>query len=71
MLHELREPRPLSTSRGDGMAILLLDYGIDHNTLWGVVLNDGGEFWWIPNPQVRFTPNWTIGRTKGVNLHSV
>lgn len=64
IIHELREPRPLATSKGDGVAILLMDMGIDWDTFWGVVLNDGGQFWWIPNPQVRFRTDWTIGRTK-------
>jgi len=32
--------------------------------LWVVGLDDGGEIWCVPNPQVRLQANWSMGRSK-------
>jgi hypothetical protein len=41
MIHEFKTPFDVKTPHGDGRAILLIDYGIDVNTVWVVKL-DGG-----------------------------
>jgi hypothetical protein len=41
MIHEFRTPLSVKTPHGDGQAILLIDYGINVNTVW-VVRLDGG-----------------------------
>ena len=48
--------------KGDGHAIGVIDYGQEHNRIWVTVLNESGEVWCAPNPEVRFRKNWTMGR---------
>ena len=48
--------------RGKGYAIAVIDYGPEHNLIWVVAIDDTGEIWCAPNPQVRMQSNWTMGR---------
>lgn len=41
MIHEFKTPIPVHTPHGEGNAILLIDYGIDVNTVWLVRLKGG------------------------------
>lgn len=51
--------------KGDGYAFAVIDYGQDHNLIWVTALNEGGEIWCAPNPKVRVSQNWTMGREPG------
>lgn len=63
MFTQLNPPVPLHVlEKGDGFAIGLIDYGQEHNLLWVTALNDSGEIWCAPNPQVRMGSNWSMGR---------
>jgi len=53
---------PMATSKGDGLAFAVIDYGIEHDLLWVVALDDSGEIWCVPNSEVRVAANWSIGR---------
>lgn len=46
------------------MAIAVIDYGAEFDLLWVVGMDDGGEIWCVPNPQVRLKANWSMGRGK-------
>lgn len=48
--------------KGDGYAVAVIDYGQEHNLIWVTALNESGEIWCAPNPTVRMTTNWTMGR---------
>ncbi len=50
--------------KGSGYAVAVIDYGPEHHLIWVVALNDSGEIWSAPNPQVRMESNWTMGRKK-------
>jgi hypothetical protein len=41
MIYEFRSPIPVHTPLGDGDAFLLIDYGVDVNTVWVVRLTGG------------------------------
>lgn len=41
MIHEFKTPLPVHTPHGEGEAILIIDYGIDVNTIWLVRLRGG------------------------------
>jgi len=41
MIHQFPTPIPVHTPHGEGEAILLIDYGIDVNTVWLVRLEGG------------------------------
>lgn len=40
-IHEFNSPIEVKTPHGDGQAILLIDYGLNVNTVWLVRLNGG------------------------------
>lgn len=41
MIHEFKTPIAVSTPHGEGEAILVIDYGININTVWVVRLSGG------------------------------
>lgn len=62
---QLDPPIPLHVvDRGPGFAIAVIDYGQEFDLLWVVGMDDGGEIWCVPNPQVRLQSNWSMGRAK-------
>ena len=62
---QLDPPLPLHVvDRGSGFAIAVIDYGQEFDLLWVVGMDDGGEIWCVPNPQVRLQANWSMGRAK-------
>lgn len=50
--------------KGAGYALALIDYGQEHNLIWVTAINETGEVWCAPNPKVRVTANWTMGRPR-------
>ncbi len=46
------------------MCVAWLDYTEDHNTLWKVCITETGEFWDLPQSQVRGVQNISMGRMK-------
>ncbi|MEO8618210.1 MAG: hypothetical protein ABI412_02485 [Sphingomicrobium sp.] len=62
---QLDPPVPLHVvDRGTGCAVAVIDYGPEFDLLWVVGMDDGGEIWCVPNPQVRLQANWSMGRTR-------
>lgn len=65
MIKQLNPPIPLSTSRGNGYAHLVLDYGIEFHLLWVIFMDSDGSCWTIANPEVRMQqPNPSMGRVQ-------
>lgn len=63
-LTQLAPPLPLHVlERGKGQAMAVIDYGPEFDLLWVVALDEGGEIWCVPNPQVRMQANWSLGRS--------
>ncbi len=50
--------------KGPGFAFAVIDYGQEHNLIWVTAINETGEIWCAPNPQVRLQGNWTMGRSR-------
>lgn len=50
--------------KGAGFAFAVIDYGQEHNLIWVTAINETGEIWCAPNPQVRLQGNWTMGRSR-------
>ena len=59
---QLEPPLPLLTPKGPALAILALDYGVEHHMMWVCIQDGTGEIWTWPNPKVRGTSNPTMGR---------
>lgn len=65
MFTQLNPAIPLHVlGKGAGQALAVIDYGPEHNLLWITALDETGEIWCAPNPQVRMQQNWSMGRTK-------
>lgn len=63
MILQLTPNIPLTTPKGDGLAVALIDYGEDHDLKWVVIQDDTGEIWTWHNSKVRGVKNITQGRT--------
>jgi hypothetical protein len=64
MITQLNPPIPVITPDGKGMAHMVIDYGVEHDLLFVVFQDDGGECWCWQNKYIRAGTNITIGRTK-------
>jgi hypothetical protein len=53
--------------KGEGYAFLVTDYSQEHHKIWSVVCSKTGEIWGVPNPQIRFQWNYSLGRIKYVS----
>jgi hypothetical protein len=62
MITQLNPPLPLKTPKGDGLAHFVIDYGPESHLMWVVFMDADGACWTVPNPEVRMSPNWTLGR---------
>lgn len=62
---QLNPPIPMQTPKGDGLAVMVIDYGPDYDLLWTIAISKGehaGEIWTYANPHVRAVENVTLGR---------
>src|ERR1044071_2726582 len=64
MIQQLNPPLPMETPKGSGWAHFVIDYGPETALLWVVFMDADGACWTIPNPEVRMSYNWTMGRRK-------
>ena len=65
MFTQLTPPIPMDTPKGSGLALAVIDYGLEHSLLWVVAKDDNGEIWCVPNEGVRMQKNWSAGRLVG------
>lgn len=59
---QLNPPIPLTTTKGEGLAYFVTDYGVDFSLIWTVAIDETGECWMFKNEEVRFVKNITMGR---------
>jgi hypothetical protein len=62
ILQQLNPPLPMTTPRGPGLAHFVMDYGPESHLMWVVFMDEDGACWTVPNPEVRLSPNWSLGR---------
>lgn len=61
MILQLQPTIWLKTAKGTGLAHFIIDYGEEHDILWGICMDDTGEWWWLANPEVRGLKNISLG----------
>ena len=61
---QLNPPIPLYTPKGEGLALLVIDYGVDYDLMWVVGLKENNQLWTYSNKDVRLIENETLGRSK-------
>jgi len=59
---------PVTTSKGPGFAVGWFDYSQDHDMLWLVCITSTGEFWHLPQNEVRGVTNISMGRLSPAKL---
>ena len=62
MITQLDPPLPMTTPKGSGVAHFVIDYGPESDLLWVVFMTADGACWAVPNPEIRMTANWSLGR---------
>jgi hypothetical protein len=62
MILQLNPAIPMSCPKGDGYAILLIDYSQEHDLYWTIAITETGELWTYSNRDVRMQKNITMGR---------
>ncbi|MDP2408989.1 MAG: hypothetical protein Q8M26_01755 [Pseudolabrys sp.] len=64
MITQLDPPLPLETAKGAGLAHFVIDYGPEADLMWVVFMDSDGACWTVPNPEIRMSMNWSMGRRK-------
>lgn len=59
---QLHDPPECDTEKGRGFAHFAIDYGPNANVLFGVVLSDSGQLWWVPTHKLTIAANWSLGQ---------
>lgn len=59
---QLNPTIPVDTPKGRGYAIWREGMSQEHETLWTVVLDETGQFWDMPQSQIRALRNYSMGR---------
>ena len=62
MIHEFVNRIEVTTPKGDGVILYVLDYGHESNTIYTVILDGTGEFWQFTHKEIRAKSNITFGR---------
>ena len=65
MILQLNPMLPVIVTSKDnrkGYACLVTEHGEESYKMWSVIMDDSGEVWDVPNPEIRVQPNWTLGR---------
>lgn len=66
-IHEFNTPLDVKTPHGDGQAILLIDYGLNINSVWLVRLNGGGRVKHYYSDDIQIYDNPMNGRGFDIN----
>ena len=53
----------MDTPKGAGLALAVIDYGLEHSLLWVVAIDETREIWCVPNADARVQKNWSAGRS--------
>ncbi len=62
MILQLNPQIPMTCPKGEGYAILMIDYSQDHDILSTIVINQTREIWTYKNSEVRAVKNISMGR---------
>ncbi len=63
MILQLNPPIPVHViGKGDGYAMVMIDYSQEHNIHWVCFIDDSGECWTVDNTKIRAQKNITLNR---------
>lgn len=62
MIHEFTNRIEVTTPKGDGVILYMLDYGHETDTIYTVIINSTGEMWQYCHKDIIVKPNITFKR---------
>ena len=62
MIHEFTNRIEVTTPKGDGIILYMLDYGHETDTIYTVIINQTGEMWQFTHKDIIVKPNITFRR---------
>lgn len=60
MIHEMKQVMWVDTPHGEGLVILVMDYGVNHNTVWVVANKEDGKIRHYDSNHISMTKNCTL-----------
>ena len=63
MIVQLHPSIPVVTPQGNAQAMMLIDYGPEHDLVWVCFLDSNGQCWSYRNSEIRGQKNITMGRS--------
>ncbi len=64
-IHEFQSTLWVDTPHGEGIAILIIDYGIHQNTIWVVADKNNGRVRHYDSNDIKLSTNHTLGINNG------
>ena len=61
-IHEFVNRIEVTTPKGDGVILYMLDYGHETDTIYTVIINSTGEMWQFTHKDIIVKPNITFKR---------
>jgi len=62
VIYEPKNRVDVDTPMGEGSIWLVTDYGHETDTIYTIILKDGGEMWQFTHMEIRAKSNITFGR---------
>lgn len=62
MIVQLQPSIPVVTPQGNAQAMMVIDYGPEHDLIWVCFLDSNGQCWSYRNSEIRGQKNITMGR---------
>jgi hypothetical protein len=62
MIFQLHPSIPVVTPQGNAQAMIVIDYGPEHDLIWVCFLDSNGQCWSYKNSEIRGQKNITMGR---------
>jgi hypothetical protein len=62
MIYEFRNRIEVTTPKGDGIILYMIDYGHETDTIYTIIINTTGEMWQYAHKDIIVKPNITFKR---------
>jgi hypothetical protein len=62
MIYEFRNRIEVTTPKGDGIILYMIDYGYESDTIYTIIINKTGEMWQYTHKDIIVKPNITFKR---------
>jgi hypothetical protein len=67
VIHEIQQILWVTTPHGDGIALFIMDYGMQNNTVWIVSLKNDGSIKHYDSNQIKLSKNNTLNFNNKTN----